>query len=154
MSSDDDRFVVPLYSAAEAARHLDVPVSTFRAWARGYRNVPTGRPPVVGDPIVTTVPLDSGASIPFIGLAEGYVLAAVRRAGVPLQRIRPALDRLHDELGIEHMLASRTLYTDGAEVLYDYGEHERDTPEARSAREQTFTRCTERSCVFGLSNGW
>jgi hypothetical protein len=118
MSSDDDRFVVPLYSAAEAARHLDVPVSTFRTWARGYRNVPKGRPAVVGDPIVTTVPIDSGASIPFIGLAEGYVLAAVRRAGVPLQRIRPALDRLRNELGIEHVLASRKLYTDGAEVLY------------------------------------
>lgn len=144
MSSDDDRFVVPLYSVAEAARHLDIPVSTFRTWARGYRNVPTGRPAVVGDPIVTTVPLDSGASIPFIGLAEGYVLAAVRRAGVPLQRIRPALDRLRAELGIEHVLASRTLYTDGAEVLYDYAEHEGDTPDAHSARELVVVRHDQR----------
>ncbi|MGH3547520.1 MAG: hypothetical protein ACRDQU_05245 [Pseudonocardiaceae bacterium] len=49
MSSNDERFVVPLYSAAEAARHLDVPASTFRAWAAGYQNlpkrclIPTGR---------------------------------------------------------------------------------------------------------------
>jgi hypothetical protein len=128
MSSNDERFVMPLYSAAEAARHLDVPASTFRTWAHSYRNSPRGRPPVVGDPIVTTVPIDRGASIPFIGLAEGYVLDAIRRAGVPLQRIRPALDRLRDELGIEHVLASRKLFTDGAEVLYDYAEHEGDTP--------------------------
>ncbi|MGH3972598.1 MAG: hypothetical protein ACRDS9_04645 [Pseudonocardiaceae bacterium] len=144
MSSDDERFVVPLYSVAEAARHLDVPVSTFRTWARGYRNLPKGRPPVVGDPIVTSVPIDSGACIPFIGLAEGYVLTAVRQAGVPLQRVRPALDRLHDELGIEHVLASRKLYTDGAEVLYDYAEHEGDTPEARSARELVVVRNDQR----------
>lgn len=144
MSSNDERFVMPLYSAAEAARHLDVPASTFRTWAHGYRNSPRGRPPVVGDPIVTTVPLDSGVSIPFIGLAEGYVLAAIRRAGVPLQRIRPALDRLRDEFGIEHVLASRKLFTDGAEVLYDYAEHEGDTPEARSARELVVVRNDQR----------
>jgi len=89
----------------------------------------------VGEPIVTTLPVDAGASILLVGLAEGYVLVAIRRAGVPLQRIRPALDRLRDELGIEHVLASRKLHTDGAEVLYDYAEHAGDTPEARSARE-------------------
>ncbi|MGB6165538.1 MAG: hypothetical protein WCF33_19695 [Pseudonocardiaceae bacterium] len=103
MSSNDDRFVVPLYSVVEAARHLDVPASTFRTWAHGYRSLRRGRPPAVGDPIVTTVPIDSGVSIPFIGLAESYVLAANRRAGVPLQHIRPALDRLRDDLGIEHV---------------------------------------------------
>ena len=94
--TSDDRFLVPLYSAAEAARHFDVPASTFRTWAHGYRNQPRGRPPVVGESIVTTVPADSGASIPFIGLAEAYALAAIRRAAVPLQRIGPALDRLRE----------------------------------------------------------
>jgi Putative DNA-binding HTH domain len=144
MSSDDGRFVMPLYSAVEAARHLDVPASTFRAWARGYRNRPKRRPPVVGEPIVTMVAEDAGACIPFIGLAEAYVLATIRHAGVPLQRIRPALDRLRDELGIEHALASRKLFTDGAEVLYDYAEHEGDTPEARSARELVVVRKDQR----------
>ncbi|MGH3831495.1 MAG: DUF433 domain-containing protein [Pseudonocardiaceae bacterium] len=139
-----DRFRVPLYSAAEAARHLDVPASTFRTWARGYRNRPPGRPAVVGESIVTTVPVDSGASIPFVGLAEAYALAAIRRAGVPLQRIRPALERLRDELGIEHVLASRKLFTDGAEVLYDYAEDHGDTPEARSARELVVVRNDQR----------
>jgi uncharacterized protein (DUF433 family) len=38
----------------------------------------------------------------------------------PLQRIRPALAVLQRELGIEHALASRRLYTDGAELLFDY----------------------------------
>jgi uncharacterized protein (DUF433 family) len=32
-----------------------------------------------------------------------------------MQRIRPALDALEQEIGIEHALASRRLYSDGAE---------------------------------------
>ena len=58
--------------------------------------------------------------MPFIGFAEAYVLAVFRRAGVPLQRIRPAVDALSRNIGLEHALASKRLYTDGAEVLYDY----------------------------------
>jgi uncharacterized protein (DUF433 family) len=52
------------------------------------------------------------------------VLAAIRRSGVPLQRIRPALDVLAKEIGVTHALASRRLFTDGAEVLFDFAEHE------------------------------
>ena len=52
------------------------------------------------------------------------VLAAVRRSGVPMQRIRPALKSLEQEIGLRHALASRRLYTDGAELLYDYAERQ------------------------------
>lgn len=62
--------------------------------------------------------------MPFIGFAEAYVLSSFRRAGVPLQRIRPAVEVLAKKIGIEHALASQRLYTDGAEVLYDYA-HQR-----------------------------
>lgn len=140
----DERFSVPLYSAAEVARYLDVPVSTFRTWVHGYERRPEGRQPVVGEPIVTTLARDAGASVPFVGLAEAHALAAIRRAGVPLQRIRPALERLQEELGIEHVLASKALYTDGAEVLYDYAQSHGDTPEARSARELVVVRHGQR----------
>jgi hypothetical protein len=40
------------------------------------------------------------ATVPFIGFAEAYVLART--------------------IGTDHVLGSRRLYTDGAEVLYDY----------------------------------
>jgi uncharacterized protein (DUF433 family) len=64
--------------------------------------------------------------VPFIGFAEAYVLTSFRRAGVPLQRIRPAVDVLTNEIGIEHALASKKLYTDGVEVIYDYAERRGD----------------------------
>lgn len=139
------RFDVPLYSVSEAARHIGVPRSTFGTWVRGYSRQPKGRSPVSGAPVVTLIPTNStGPSVPFVGLAEGFVLAAFREAGVPLQRIRPAIARLHEELGIPHALASRSLYTDGAEVLYDYAESTGDTPEGKSARELVVVRNNQR----------
>jgi uncharacterized protein (DUF433 family) len=119
-----DRFETPLYSVAEASRYLGVSVSTFRAWANGYTRRSADRGEVTGEPIVTTIlrqPRGS-AIIPFVGLAEGLVLAGIRKSGVSLQRIRPAVDRLKSEFGLDHVLASKQLYTDGAEVLYDFGQ--------------------------------
>jgi len=108
----------------------------------GYVRRPQGRPAVTGAPVVTAIRGERSrvATIPFVGLAEGLVLAAVRQTGVPLQRIRPALARLQAELGLEHVLASHALYTDGAEVIYDYAEEAGDTPEARSARQLVVAR--------------
>ena len=115
------RFETPLYSLAEAARILDVPTSTFTAWARGYTRHRPGHADVAGAAVVTAFPTAPGeSSVPFVGLAEGLVLAAIRRQGVPMQRIQPALVVLVQEIGVEHALASRRLYTDGAEILFDY----------------------------------
>jgi uncharacterized protein (DUF433 family) len=77
-------------------------------------------------------------------LAEAYALAAFRHAGVPLQRIRPAIGALQRELGLEYALASRRLFTDGAEVLYDYAQHAAHTPEGASARELIVVRNGQR----------
>jgi hypothetical protein len=140
-----DRFSSPLYTVAEAARYLDVPASTLTSWAKGYPRAGKGGPEVTGSPVPTTVKSSGrGPVIPFVGLAEGLVLTAMRRAGVPLQRIRPALARLDEELGLQHALASRRLYTDGAEVLYDYAETSEDEEAARAARELVVVRSDQR----------
>lgn len=78
-------------------------------------------PTVTGDPVVTSFEAERGfPAIPFVGLAEGMVLAAFRRGGVSLQHIRAAVTILEREIGIEHALASKRLYTDGAIILFDY----------------------------------
>jgi len=137
-----DRFTTPLYTVTEAARYLDVPASTLATWTHGYRRNAPGRPEVVGAPILTAVPRAAGRGpvIPFVGLAEGLVLTAMRGSRVPLQRIRPALTRLDRELGLAHALASHKLYTDGAEVLFDYAEHGDDPAAAKAARELVVVR--------------
>jgi len=121
-----DRFKTPLYTVAEAARFLGVPASSFGNWARGYKVTSKSRKPV-GGPIVTSLDASRNyPSIPFVGLAEGFVVLAFRRAGVSLQHIRKAVAVLEREVGLEHALASRRLFTDGASVLYDYAEAEGD----------------------------
>lgn len=73
--------------------------------------------------LITTAepPTPHGPTIPFVGLAEAYVLASFRSAGVPMQRIRPAIRTLEAQIGLKQALASERLKTDGAEVLWDYG---------------------------------
>ena len=101
-----------IFTLRETAAYLDVPKSTVHWWAAQ----PQGK-----TPLITRFPREGRqATVPFIGFAEAYVLASFRKAGVPLQRIRPAVEVLSKEIGIEHALASDRLYTDGAEVLYDY----------------------------------
>lgn len=102
-----------------------MPRSTFDTWVRGYERRPTGRRPVRGDALLTSIP-GGRLTIPFIGLAEGMVLAAFRETGLPLQRIRPALEQLETEVGLAHALASQRLYTDGANLLFDYAESQDD----------------------------
>lgn len=117
----DLRFDTPLYTVIEAAAYLRVPRTTLGTWAHGYtRRRPDGRVTKVR-PIIAAVQAGrQEPELPFIGLAEGMVLAAFRSSGVPMQRIRPAIENLKRELALDHALASKRLYTDGAEILYDY----------------------------------
>jgi uncharacterized protein (DUF433 family) len=101
--------------------------ATFATWAHGYERRPVGRPTVKSGPVITTVPdAGDGRQIPFIGLVEATVVQAFRQTGLSLQRIRRALGVLADEGELPHALASRRLYSNGAEVLYDYARSEDD----------------------------
>ena len=112
---------------AEAARLVGMSPTTFATWAHGYERRPAGRPTVKSGPVITTVPdAGDGRQIPFIGLVEATVVQAFRQTGLSLQRIRRALGVLADEGELPHALASRRLYSDGAEVLYDYARTEDD----------------------------
>ena len=118
--SNDLRFDTPLYTVSEAARYLSVPPSTFANWINGYVRRPPGRREVVTDSVISAVPAGRRqATVPFVGLAEGMVLAGFRHAGVSLQHIRKAVAVLRKELDMEHVLASEKLYSDGARILYD-----------------------------------
>jgi uncharacterized protein (DUF433 family) len=111
LPDDDPRVARPIFTLKETAAYLGIPPSTVQFWSSASR----------GRPLITRAD-DGGrqASVPFIGFAEAYVLSALRRAGVPMQRIRPAVEKLSREIDLDHALASRRLYTDGVELLYDY----------------------------------
>jgi uncharacterized protein (DUF433 family) len=131
LSATDPRVARPLFTLRETATYLAIPESTVQAWAR----------PKDGQPALITASAEGGrqARVPFVGFAEAFVLSAFRKAGVPLQRIRPAVSILQDEIGLDHALASQRLYTDGAEVLYDHA-----TPEDHGLLEFEVVRTGQR----------
>jgi uncharacterized protein (DUF433 family) len=122
-AGQDIRFTEPLYTLTEAARYLAVPPNTFVTWAEGYQRHFTDRSTVKKGPVVTAFPGKRGTPrVPFVGLSEAMVLAAFRRSGLPMQRIRPAVRILQEKIGLDHALASQRVYSDGAEILYDFAE--------------------------------
>lgn len=126
-ANDDVRFSVPLYTVAEAARFLGVYPTTLSTWAKGYERRPPGRGVVRGGPIIHAVAAERNfPSIPFIGLAEGLVIAAFRQSGVSMQHIRKAVEVIAREMDLEYALASKRLYADGVRVLFDYAERVSD----------------------------
>jgi uncharacterized protein (DUF433 family) len=109
----DLRFSRPLMTMTDAGRHLGIPRQTFHRWARGHGHA---------SPLLHGIELDSirRATVPFVALAEAWVLAGLRNAGVRPQRIRPALVKLQEEFGHEYVLISPALATDGISVLWDF----------------------------------
>ncbi len=117
-------------------------------------------------PILTYLPANIARepTIPFVGLAEGLVLAAIRRSGIPMQRVRPALDKLQQQMGVEHALASQKLYTDGVELLFDYAKQNQKSELKPSAKtlvvirngQRVFTEIIEQylKCIHYGSDGY
>lgn len=144
---DLNPFTDPLYTSAEAGRYLGLPLSTLSRWARGNRVRHGDHADTVGSAVITSLGKSGGFRgpvIPFVGLAEGYTLAAIRASGVPLQRIRPALEQLQSEIGVAHALASQKLFTDGVEVLFDFATSARDDSATSAAHELVVVRNGQR----------
>ena len=112
---------------SEAARYVRVPASTMRNWVRGYEYA-SNDGAAQAAPVVSALQRakPGRATIPFIGLAEALVVAGFRARHLSMQKIRQALDALDREVGIAHVLASKTLYTDGASILWDYARRAHD----------------------------
>lgn len=124
-SVSDAAHTTPIYSLSEAAQIIRAPATSFARWAHGHR-FRQRRADEWGwtAPILTGVKNGRGFTVPFNALAEGYVVESFRRAGLPMARIRPAVEVLRNELGLEHALLSDRLRTDGAEILIENGDRE------------------------------
>jgi len=112
----------PVYSLAEAARHLHLPPATLRSWVFGrtYR-LSDGSEGFSGLLIQRPDPEDSRLS--FTNLVEAHVLHALRaHHRVPMKAVREALDYASRKLGISRLLIREELRAAPGELfLKEYG---------------------------------
>ena len=103
-----------MYTAAEVARWAKTSPQTARRWIAGYSFSSTSgkrwSPPV-------TSKRGDDAFLSFEDLVEVAAVAAVRRTGVSMAKIRAAVDYLTSQLGIDRPLLSEKLHTDGRELF-------------------------------------
>lgn len=107
----------PAYPFAEAAHYLVLPTSTLRAWCLGQTY--TDRQGV-RRPFRPVIKLDAqrGEGLSFLNVVEAHVLAAIRRThGIPLHKVRAALDYVRRELEIDRPLVNARFQTNGVDLF-------------------------------------
>lgn len=96
----------PVYGLAQVDRLLGLPSGTSRRWIDGYDRGGKSYPPVVREQ-------RTGADIVTWGeFVETRLLAEYRDEGVPLLRMRPAVDALRQEFQTPYPLASARTWLD------------------------------------------
>ena len=108
----------PVYGLLQAASHLGLRRERVRAWLDGYERGGVSYPPVIR---VEATRNDIVTWGEFVEL--GY-LREYRRKGVPLQQLRPVIDKLRRELSTPYPLATAHPYISGRELVWEVQQRE------------------------------
>lgn len=111
-----DRRELPLYTIAEAALYLRIPIATLRSWAKG-RKYPTKH----GSrhfPALFKIADEKNGYLSFYNLVESHILTATRKVhGVRMDALRHAIDYVSKEFPSPHPLLSQDFYTNGTDLF-------------------------------------
>jgi uncharacterized protein (DUF433 family) len=103
----------PVYQVNEAARLLGLPDKTLRRWLDGDR-----RFDVAIEPLIRDTPTGSW-DVTWGEFVEAGFLSGYRYKQLPMERLRPLIRNLREELGTKYPLAeARPLFTDGRDLLW------------------------------------
>jgi uncharacterized protein (DUF433 family) len=109
----------PAYSASEAARILNLPVATLKAWCFGqaYRS-PTG--PKRFQPVIRPAD-ENGRLLSFANLCELHILSAIRRRHkISLPKVRDSVEYVRSHLGAARPLIDRDFRTNGIDLFVEH----------------------------------
>lgn len=104
----------PLYTFGELVRYADATRSTARRWLSGYEYATYFGPRYAG-PVAGTAERSDLRS--FGDLVEVAAISAARAAGVPLQRLRLAIDAAHDIYHWDRPLLEQRFRHDGRDFF-------------------------------------
>ncbi|MEE9278605.1 MAG: DUF433 domain-containing protein [Myxococcota bacterium] len=108
----------PRYPLIEASHLTAVPKATLRTWFVGWHAANRAPQPAILRPDQAAVePL----TLSFYNVIEARFLAAYRRLGVPMQRVRVALEYVQTRMPTERRpLLTRTFETDGRGLFIEF----------------------------------
>jgi uncharacterized protein (DUF433 family) len=129
LSADDLRLYggadprdLPCYTFPEAAKAVDIPVSTLRSWFVGQSYRSSGRGGFFRPVIHRPSPHDPRLS--FTNLIEAHVLRALRRVHeVSLENVRQAILIAQKSHHLERLLISPDLYTSAGVLFIEHYSH-------------------------------
>lgn len=113
MAIDTDAAERPTYTAAEAARYAGISSQSVARWRRGY-SYPTLQGPHQSGRLTGG---STEGLLSFNELLEVAVVAAARRAHVPMGKVRKAIDSARELYGAERPLMLIRFQTDGRELF-------------------------------------
>ena len=113
MSNTTDLLARPLYGVAQVDRLLGLTSGTARRWLEGYRREDRVYPPVIRPRAIGTDVVTWGEFV------ETRLLSEYRNAGVPVLRMRPAIERLREDLGTDYPLAHAQPFVSGRELVLE-----------------------------------
>jgi len=125
------------YTVRDAARFLRVPAQTLGRWLEGYAFRGTAYPPVIRPEPTAEDLVTSGEFV------EAAYLREYRALSVPLQRIRPVVDRLRERYG-RYPLANERPWVMDRELVKQVQDEVDDAPNL----------IVLRSGQLVLSRGW
>lgn len=104
-----------VYTPADAARLIDVPVSTIRNWTKGTKD----RPPLWRS---EHADWDGPLLLGFRDLVEAKVLYALRKQGFSGQQLRGTIAYAREQIGDERPFSTKAFKADGAEIMLELPE--------------------------------
>ncbi|MGH3858030.1 DUF433 domain-containing protein [Actinokineospora sp.] len=110
-----DRFLDPVMTPKDVARHLVIPESTVYYWLAEE---------AAGEPLVHKVEPEKRGwpSVPFAAVVEAYVLRTYRGLGFTKSKIREAAAQTRKDFDTPYALASRRIATDGIDIFIHYAD--------------------------------
>ncbi|HZF93705.1 MAG TPA: DUF433 domain-containing protein [Allosphingosinicella sp.] len=110
------RLYIPNYRIREAARYARIAPQTVASWHGAPQSNRRS----------TLSAKDKGAALSYLQLIEVAVVAAFRKAGVSLPKIRAAREYVSKQLEAEFPFAEYRFKTDGRDLWMDYAQIEAD----------------------------
>lgn len=110
----------PAYSTSEAARILNLPAATVKAWSFGQAYRSASGSPKRFQPVIR--PADANARLlSFANLCELHVLSAIRRHHkVSLFKVRDSVEYVRSQLGADRPLIDRDFKTNGIDLFVEH----------------------------------